>query len=297
MSERARPVEFGVFPAPRADQIAEILKIATIADTDGLDFIGIQDHPYQRRFVDTLALLGWIAATTKRVRVFPDVACLPLRPPPVLAKQAATIDRLSGGRFELGLGAGGFWDAIEAMGGSRRSGGEALAALEEATEIIRRFWTEERGIQHDGDHYRISGVHGGPGPAHDIEIWFGVYGPKAVELCGRIADGWLPSLPMTNLETLDNRQQLLDESAIAAGRDPAEIRRLLNISGVITDGASDGFLHGPSDQWVEELGRLVTDHGFDTFILWPDDADPVGQTRRFAELAPRIREQVAAAHS
>jgi alkanesulfonate monooxygenase SsuD/methylene tetrahydromethanopterin reductase-like flavin-dependent oxidoreductase (luciferase family) len=70
--------------------------------------------PYQRRFVDTWALLAMIAATTTRLRVFPDVACLPLRPPAVLAKTAATIGLLSGGRFDLGLGAGAFWEAIEA---------------------------------------------------------------------------------------------------------------------------------------------------------------------------------------
>ena len=92
----------------------------------GLDYIGVQDHPYQRRYVDTWTLLAMIAATTARVRVFPDVANLPLRPPAVLAKAAASLDRLSGGRFELGLGAGGFWDAIAAYGGPRRSLAEAF---------------------------------------------------------------------------------------------------------------------------------------------------------------------------
>jgi len=69
----------------------------------------------------TWTLLSMVAATTSRVGLFPDVANLPLRPPAVLAKAAASLDVLSGGRFELGLGAGGFWDAIEAFGGPRRS--------------------------------------------------------------------------------------------------------------------------------------------------------------------------------
>jgi alkanesulfonate monooxygenase SsuD/methylene tetrahydromethanopterin reductase-like flavin-dependent oxidoreductase (luciferase family) len=94
-----------------------------------LDVIGVQDHPYQRRYVDTWVLLSMIAAITSRVRVFLDVANLPLRPPAVMAKAAAGIDVLSGGRFEHALGAGSFWDAVEAYGGPRRTPPEALAAL------------------------------------------------------------------------------------------------------------------------------------------------------------------------
>lgn len=292
VTDLRQPVRLGVFPEPTADHLHRILELARVADTEGLDLIGVQDHPYQRRFVDTFTLLGWIAAVTRHVRVFPDVACLPLRPPAILAKQAATIDLLSGGRFELGLGAGGFWNAIEGMGGPRRSPREALTALEEAISILRRWWSEERGIHHGGDHYTLSGVHGGPRPAHRIEIWLGVYGPKAVELCGRMADGWLPSLPMTDLETLDQRQALLDRAARRAGRQPAEIRRMLNVSGKITDGPSRGFLHGPADQWVDQLAGLAIDHGFDTFILWPDDSDPLDQTARFARLADDLRDAV-----
>ncbi|GIU92604.1 MAG: N5,N10-methylene tetrahydromethanopterin reductase [Acidimicrobiia bacterium] len=279
-----------MFPRPDADGGA--LEVAKVADAEGLDLVGIQDHPYQRRFLDTFTLLGWIAASTRRVRVFPDVACLPLRSPAMLAKQAATIDSLSGGRFELGLGAGGFWDAIHAMGGPRRSPAEALEALEEAISILRRWWAGERGIRHHGRHYRLDGVHGGPPPAHRIEIWLGVYGTRAVELCGRAADGWIPSLPMTDLETLGRRQALLDRAAREAGRDPGSIRRMLNVAGEITGSSSRGFLEGPADQWVDQLAELAVDHGFDTFVLWPRDTDPVGQTARFAAVAQELRRVV-----
>jgi alkanesulfonate monooxygenase SsuD/methylene tetrahydromethanopterin reductase-like flavin-dependent oxidoreductase (luciferase family) len=86
-----------------------------------LDLIGIQDHPYQRRFLDTFALIGDLLARTERLRFFPDVANLPLRQPAMLAKAGASLDVMSGGRFELGLGAGAFWEAIAAMGGPARS--------------------------------------------------------------------------------------------------------------------------------------------------------------------------------
>lgn len=297
MSDNGRPVELGVFPDPSVGRLDDLLDVVRVADREGLDLVGIQDHPYQRRFLDTFSLLAWLAAVTERIRVFPDVACLPLRHPAMIARDVATVDLLSGGRMELGLGAGGFWDAIAAMGGPRRGGAEALDALEEAVDVIRRWWNADRGIRLDGEHYPIHGAHGGPAPAHDVEIWFGVYGPRAVELCGRIADGWLPSLPMTDLPALAERQHRLDEAARESGRDPADIRRLLNISGTLTDGDTAGFLHGPRDRWIEDLTGLVVEHGFDTFILWPDESDPVEQTRRFAHLADELSAAVDRARS
>ena len=144
-------IKFGYFLIPNAD--APLLSQAQEAERLGLDYVAVQDHPYQRRFVDTSTLLSMIAATTSRIGLFPDVANLPLRPPAVLAKAAASIDVLSGGRFELGLGAGGFWDAIEAYGGPRHNPGDALDALAEAIEVIRKVWSGERNLRFDGKHY------------------------------------------------------------------------------------------------------------------------------------------------
>ena len=141
-----RPIQFGYFFVPDASQPLRVLDQAVKADAAGIDLIGIQDHPYQHRFHDTWTLLTAIAARTKRVTVFPDVVNLPLRPPAMLAKAAASLDLLSNGRFELGLGAGGFWDAIKAMGGPARTPGEAVSALEEAIEVIRLMWSEERSV-------------------------------------------------------------------------------------------------------------------------------------------------------
>lgn len=292
MPDYGRPLEFGLSLAPGAADLDLILAVAAEADA-GLELIGVQDHPYQRRFLDTMLLLGSIVLRTARLRVFPDVACLPLRPPAILANEAASLDILSGGRFELGLGAGAFWDAIVGMGGPKRSPAEALAALEEAVDIIRMLWSGERGLRYNGNHYSISGIHSGPVPVHDIGIWFGVYGPKACNMLGRVADGWIPSLGRISLEELDARHEIIDESATEAGRDPTAIRRMVNIGGTITDGSSNGSRNGPSDQWVEELTDLTRNHGFDTYIFWPQ-SDPVDQTRRFTEVAELVREAVAA---
>jgi alkanesulfonate monooxygenase SsuD/methylene tetrahydromethanopterin reductase-like flavin-dependent oxidoreductase (luciferase family) len=292
LADYGRRLEFGISLAPTASELGAILDTVDAADHH-LDLVGIQDHPYQRRFLDTMQLLGIVTARTERLRVFPDVACLPLRPPAMLASEAASIDIISGGRFELGLGAGAFWDAIVGMGGPRRSPGEALKALEEAVSVIRMLWSGERGLRYTGEHYTIAGIHSGPVPVHNIEIWFGVYGPRACHLLGRVADGWLPSLGQLSLADLDSRHQIIDESAEAAGRPPSTIRRLVNIGGVVTDGGSDGTWQGPSGQWVEQLTDLARNHGFDSFIFWPQ-GDPIDQVSRFSEVAARVREMVAA---
>jgi alkanesulfonate monooxygenase SsuD/methylene tetrahydromethanopterin reductase-like flavin-dependent oxidoreductase (luciferase family) len=116
MADYGRELEFGASVAPLADP-PDFVKRVVAADRAGLDLVGIQDHPYQRRFLDTWTLISTLVPVTEQVRFFPDVASLPLRPPALLAKAAASLDVLSGGRVEVGLGAGAFWEAIEAMGG------------------------------------------------------------------------------------------------------------------------------------------------------------------------------------
>ena len=289
MADYGRAIKFGYFLIPNAD--APLLSVAQEVERLGLDYVAVQDHPYQRRFVDTWTLLSMIAATTSRIGLFPDVANLPLRPPAMMAKAAATIDLLSGGRFELGLGAGGFWDAIEAYGGPRRAPSAALAALAEAVEVIRKVWSGDRNLRFQGQHYYLRGAHSGPVPAHRINVWLGVYGPRALRLAGQVADGWVPSY-RADLKKIADMSAQLDEAAAKAGRDPASLRRILNVNGEITDGASNGTLRGPVDQWVDELTDLVINYGFDTFIFWSEGE---GQLPLFAEeVVPEVRTQVAA---
>jgi alkanesulfonate monooxygenase SsuD/methylene tetrahydromethanopterin reductase-like flavin-dependent oxidoreductase (luciferase family) len=283
-------VEFGIFPVPNAAEADVLLERVTAAEQAGLDLIGIQDHPYQRRFLDTWSLIPFLAARTSRIRFFPDVANLPLRPPAVMAKAAATIDLLSGGRFELGLGAGAFWEGIGAMGGPQPAPKEAVDALEEAIQIIRLMWSGERSISFDGEHYTLEGLHPGPQPAHDIGIWLGAYGPRMMRVVGRLADGWIPSLPRLPLDEVRGKREAMEAAAEKAGRDPKSIRRIANVGGRITDGgAVNGWLDGPPEHWVEELTKLVEEHGFDGFILSVGD-DAAEQIARFgSEVARPVR--------
>jgi alkanesulfonate monooxygenase SsuD/methylene tetrahydromethanopterin reductase-like flavin-dependent oxidoreductase (luciferase family) len=287
-----RKLEFGVSLVPEADALDEARQIAVRADADGLDLLGIQDHPYQLRFLETWALLGDLLARTERLRVFPDVANLPLRLPAMIAKQAASLDVLSGGRFELGLGAGAFWEGIAAMGGEARGPGESVDALAEAIEIIRLYWSGDRTITFHGQHYTVSGLHPGPAPAHRIGIWVGAYKPRMLALTGRLADGWVPSMPYAPPATIPELQQRIDQAAANAGREPRDVRRVYNVMGAITDGPATDLLQGPAEHWVEELTGFALELGFDTFIFWPAE-DAIRQIDRFAgEVVPAVREAV-----
>lgn len=292
-----RALEFGISVVPEAGALEGVRAAVGAADRSGLDLVGIQDHPYQRRFLDTLTLIGTLLAETKRVRVFPDVANLPLRPPAMMAKQAASLDVLSGGRFELGLGAGAFWDAIEAMGGPRRTPSAAVEALEEAIAIIRQAWSGERSVRLDGKHYHVRGYHPGPAPAHDIEVWVGAYGPRMLRLIGRLADGWLPSVgSRLRPDALPAMQQVIDDAARKAGRDPAEVRRMVNVSGSIDTAATSAEgITGSVDEWVDLLSAWATELGIDTFILWPTTPGERQVELFGAEVAPRVLAKVTTA--
>ena len=294
MPDYGRPPEFGVSVEPLADPPGHAARVARAADRSGLDLVGIQDHPYQRRFLDTWTLISTLVPVTERVRFFPDVANLPLRPPAMLAKAAASLDVISGGRVEVGLGAGAFWDAVVGMGGPRRSPGEAFRSTEEAIDVMRMVWGGERSLRFDGEFYSLRGMRPGPPPVHGIGIWVGAYGPRMLGLIGRKADGWVPSLGFSPPERLPELHARIDEGAAEAGRDPSDIKRVYNVSGYIGP-VGDGPLEGPSGKWVETLTRFVLEDGMDSFVFWPA-VDHERQTEAFArEVAPAVREAVEAA--
>jgi alkanesulfonate monooxygenase SsuD/methylene tetrahydromethanopterin reductase-like flavin-dependent oxidoreductase (luciferase family) len=279
MGDYGHSLEFGVFITPDRQAVESVIGLAALADREGLDLVTVQDHPYQARFLDTWTLLSFVAARTNRVRISPNVLNLPLRTPAVVARAVASLDILSGGRAELGLGAGAFWDGIEAMGGRRLSSGQSVDALEEAIDVIRALWdVEQSGPAHvDGTYYRLDGAARGPALLHDVGIWLGAYKPRMLNLTGRKADGWLPSMPYLQQGDLARGNEAIDEAAVSVGRNPSQIRRLLNIN---------------PGTGVDELVRYALEDGIGTFITMGDDATVI---QTFAsEIAPAVREQVAA---
>ncbi|WP_431036210.1 LLM class flavin-dependent oxidoreductase [Streptomyces sp. P6-2-1] len=283
MTDYGHDLLFGSFVTPSSARPAEVVDLAVASERAGLDLVTFQDHPYQPALLDAQSLLAFVAARTTRVRLAANVTNLPLRPPAVLARTAATLDLLSGGRFELGIGAGGFREAVVAMGGRGLAPGASVDALAEAIGLIRELWnTEERGgVHRDGTYYSAHGAKRGPRPAHDIGVWVGAYGPRMLALTGRLATGWLPSYDYLKegAASLPAMNARIDDAAREAGRDPREIRRFLNIM-------------KPERATVDFLTELAVEHGISGFVVGGDDE---GAIRRLGEeVAPAVRRAHAA---
>jgi alkanesulfonate monooxygenase SsuD/methylene tetrahydromethanopterin reductase-like flavin-dependent oxidoreductase (luciferase family) len=298
----ARPLLFGINVDPTTDRLDETFQRTQLADENGLDLCTIQDHPYNRRYLDTWTLLAFLAARTERVHLGTNVANLPLRPPAMLAKQAASLDVLSGGRVELGLGAGAIWPAIAAFGGPPRRSGEAYRAFEEALHIIKGMWANAgHAFTYEGEFYRVKGAQPGPAPAHPIRIWAGAVRPKMQRLTGRMADGILVSSTYTPPERLPEMNAHIDAGAVEAGRPVEAIRRGYNLMGIIDVGQFNGgapapepgVIYGSVQVWIDLLIRYHTEYRLDTFIFWAVGNEPLAQLTAFArEIIPAVRADV-----
>lgn len=288
MPDYGHELTFGTFLTPSNADPQVPVALAVLTEEAGLDLVTFQDHPYQPRFLDTWTLLSYVAARTTRVHLSANVLNLPLRPPAVLARAVASLDLLSGGRAELGLGAGAFWDAISAMGVERLTPGQGVDALSEAIDVIRGLWdTSTRSpLRAGGSHHAVDGAKRGPAPVHDVGIWLGAYKPRMLRLVGEKADGWLPSEGYMQPGDLARGNAAVDAAATDAGRDPREVRRLLNLS------PGSGSLTGSPSAWVDALVALALEEGVGTFVVGTDVPSVIETFG--TEVAPAVREAVAA---
>ncbi|WP_181783090.1 LLM class flavin-dependent oxidoreductase [Pseudonocardia pini] len=293
---------FGVFLSPAAQGLEELEEQVRAAEESGFDYVSVQDHPYVPDFLDTLTLITHLAARTTRIRFMTNVANLPLRPAPMLAKTAASIDVLSGGRFDLGLGGGRAWKEIAGLGGPHWSPGDTVEAVGDAIDTLRTMWRPGRTATVTGGRYPLRDVDTGPAPAHPIGIWLGAGGPRMLDLLGHKADGWIAPMRSDHSSRVAG-QDRIDAAARAAGREPRDIERVMQIVGVLDPSAAP--LPGTDDvpatfavrATAEDWARLVTDavtaQRFDAVNLIPQVGDPE-QLRRFAaEVIPRVREAAA----
>ncbi|MEZ4504603.1 MAG: LLM class flavin-dependent oxidoreductase [Thermomicrobiales bacterium] len=294
MTNYGHELQFGVFATPVAEPATHAVELAQVAEAAGLDLITFQDHPYNPQFLDTWTLISYAASVTSSIRLAGNVLNLPLRDPVQLARAAASLDRLSGGRIELGIGAGAFWDGIGAMGGKNLTAGQSIEALEEGIALMREIWNadEPTSVSTDGAHYPVNAAQRGPKPAHEIGIWVGAYKPRILRLTGRLANGWLPSLGYLpdGPASLAAMNAEIDGAAIAAGRQPSDIRRMLNINGRFLQ-QERGLFQGPAETWARQIVELNRDYGISTFILAADDPQTVALFGTV--IAPMAREQAA----
>lgn len=295
-------VQIGFFANPDTAGLPRLLDAVRAAEETGFDFVSVQDHPYVPDYLDTFTLIAWLAGQTRRLRLVTNVANLPLRPAPMLAKASASIDILSGGRFVLGLGGGRAWPQIAALGGPQWSPSEVVAAVGEAVQVCRAMW-EPGGQAHlERTRYPRVAALAGPAPARPIPIWLGAAGPRMLANLGRTADGWIAPLA-TPFESKPAAQQAIDSAAIAAGRDPGAIRRVIQLVGAVAANAphrerpahGDGRtpIRAAPGNWAEIIAGFVTGEGFDTVNLILEQAT-AEQVALFGEhVLPRVRDQLA----
>jgi alkanesulfonate monooxygenase SsuD/methylene tetrahydromethanopterin reductase-like flavin-dependent oxidoreductase (luciferase family) len=292
MTDHGHPVSFGVSLIPSVGLIEENRRLARLSDEAGLDYVAIQDHAYNHDFLDVWTLITYLAAETQRISFFPDVADLQLRPPTMLAKSAASLSVLTGGRIVLGVGGGATARGIAAMGALARAGSDMIAFTDEAIQIMRSAFAGAT-VVFRGDQNQVGGYHAGPTPTAPVPIWLGSSGPKMLALTGRRSDGWVSPLnTYMPPEKVGAAQRVIDEAARSVGRSEAEVRRIYNVIGSIGDSGGAVFTGGV-EAWIEALTGWTVELGFDTFIFWPT-GPAADQLEIFArKVAPAVQEQVA----
>ncbi|MEV4630009.1 LLM class flavin-dependent oxidoreductase [Micromonospora sp. NPDC049523] len=293
MTDYGHPITFGLSLDPAVDKLGETRQLAKTAEAGGLDYLAIQDHPYQPGFLDTWTLISHLAAETERITFFPDVADVQLRPPTMLAKAAASLSVLTHGRIVLGVGGGATADGIAAMGGVRRGGGETVSYTEESLQIMRRALAGDT-VRLVSDQHSVEGYRAGPVPPAPVPLWLGSQKPKMLAVTGRSSDGWISPLNIyVRPDQVPSSQRLVDDAARRAGRDPAEVRRIYNVIGAIGPYAGGPGLVGEAALWIDTLASWTVDLGFDTFVFWPATAHRRQLEIFAAEVVPGVRQRVA----
>jgi alkanesulfonate monooxygenase SsuD/methylene tetrahydromethanopterin reductase-like flavin-dependent oxidoreductase (luciferase family) len=275
---------FGVGVPASAAPGDDPVGMAQHAERLGYDFVSAADHPCGASpSYETTIMLTWIAAQTSRIKVASRVLAVPFRRPAMVAKLAASLDLLSGGRFILGLGAGYSDQEIAALGAPVLPPGAKIDGLAEAIQVIRGAWTHP-GYTQDGRHHNVHDLDMEPKPARPIPVWLGTFGPRALAVTGRLADGWIPSLGYMPAEQIPAMRRRIDNAAEAAGRRPEDIRSILNVSIRIDPGAQPqpDAVTGAAKQVASQLQDLLG-LGFTGFNFMLSSPDQIAAMQQIAE--------------
>jgi alkanesulfonate monooxygenase SsuD/methylene tetrahydromethanopterin reductase-like flavin-dependent oxidoreductase (luciferase family) len=295
-------VLFGVGLETGVHQVSEMLGHARLADQAGLDLVSISDHPYFAERVDAYAALGFVLGTTSNITGAVIMTNLLSRPAPILARTVTGLSTISGGRVVLGMGAGGMWEEILALGVPRLSPAARVRALEEAIIVVRTLSGGGDPVTFDGEFYHVAGL--APAAAPTPPIWTGSLGPKALAVTGRRADGWIPGhLADWRSTQVAESRPIVDEAAASVGRDPADVKTIYNVSGHLTQALlpetrdDEGrWVGGGVRQWVEELTSAVLEHSAGAFIYLLPPGDSMSDTTLnlwAQEVVPAVREAIA----
>lgn len=288
-------LKIGIHTGPQDISMAELLALWRRADEAGFHWISVWDHFYanplrsrENPCFEGVASMATLAATTQRVRVGCLVFCALFRNPGLLAKAAVTIDHVSGGRAELGIGAGWFEEEFRDFGYDFPPLGQRLDQLEEALEVTRSLLYDEE-TNFDGRYYQLSGAVCAPKPTGTVRIWVGGRGKKRTpSLAARFADGF--NMPYLAADEAAQRLATLREECERHDRDPAEIETSVNVGFYLgrageqgpPEHLAGGALTGSSQQAIDHLGAYV-DAGLDGVNLAFRPPIHQGDVERFVE--------------
>lgn len=290
---------FGLGLETRHADLPHLLRYAKACDAAGLDVVSMSDHPNYADRVDAYAALGVVLGATQQISGVVNLTNIGIRSAPLLARTIAGLSALSDRRVILGVGAGSLWDDLARLGVAPRSPAAAVQAMAETITVVRALTGGGPPVDFAGRFYQLRAAD--PSPEPTPSIWTGSQGPRSLAVTGRLADGWIPAHAADWRSSLVARSRpLIDQAAIAAGRNPAEIVTVYNAGGQITDRAVpnprdvDGrWIGGSTSQWIDELTSAIID--FDAAGLF---YLPVGQPesaidRWIHEIVPEVRRTIA----
>lgn len=266
------------------------------AEALGFDFVSASDHPCgtQPTF-ETWTMLTWVAAQTSRIGIATRVLGVPYRNPALVAKMAASLDQLSGGRLTLGLGGGSADHEFRAFGIPVPTPAAKIEGLGEAVRIIRALWSQPA-ASYAGQRYHVDGADLEPKPGRRIPLWLGTFGPRGLALTGQLADGWIPSLSYAPPEVAGGLRDMVLAAARRAGRAPEEITCAYNVEVDVDERAAERehVIAGRPSEVAARLYDFVK-MGFTAFNFMVAAAPGAGadQAERLAtEVIPELRSMV-----
>ena len=251
-------MEFGIHLVQQNTTMSELRRLWKWADTAGFSWVDVSDHFYespmtekQAPYLECLACLTTLACDTEQVRIGTCVLAMDYRHPAVLANALATIDQLSDGRLEVGLGAGWNRDEYEAYGIPFRRIGKRLDALEEGIRVLRALWEQPRAA-FEGEHFQLRDALCEPKPLQPrVPIWIGGNGERrTLRMIARHADGW--NSPYVTVDEWQRLSVVLDRWCEVEERNPTEILRDVNLSFHLA--ASEAHLPAAQEHFDEVFG-------------------------------------------
>ncbi len=241
------------------------------ADPEGRE--GRWPYTYLTTFHEPLALFAYLAGLTERIELVSGVIILPQRQTALVAKQAAVVDVLSGGRLILGVGSGWNYVEYESLGEDFHTRGRRL---EEQVGLLRRLWSEQL-VEFEGEFDRIPVAGINPLPGRQIPIWMGGTAPVVLDRIGRIGDGWL--VGRGGLDYFERSVEAIHEAAERAGRDPSEIGIGASVAVHGAPGEQVGFAERLREAGADRIHVLTMDAGLST------PGDHIDALRTFMEAA------------